>query len=295
MEGPKGTGKTMDAKVLSRLLGLPYTKETCFSDMDSSNVIGSFLPVADEEPDIWLPSEDEIFFDPAGCYEKLTGETLTDEQKLKISDLDVQEAIQEALEREEEKDTTPKYVFYSSEIVKAFENGWVCEIQEPTCIADAAVLMILNSALEKDGVINLPHRIVKRHPDCIFVVTTNRDYEGCRPLNQALRDRFNITKKVSLPSDEELMDRLKASTDCQDMELLRKTVEAINALNDYLANNGINDSVSLRGMQDFVADVMRGFDLRESALEDMIYKITTDDDEVAEIEAFLETSTQLFN
>lgn len=164
-----------------------------------------------------------------------------------------------------------------------------------TCVADAAVLLILNSALEKEGVINLPQRTVKRHPECIFVMTTNRDYEGCRPLNQALRDRFNITKKVVLPSVEEQIDRLSAATGCTNNDFLRTTVESVEDLNKFLHNNGINASISLRGMQDFVMDVVRGFDLRESVMEDMLYKVSTDDEEVAEMENFLELSTRLFS
>lgn len=155
--------------------------------------------------------------------------------------------------------------------------------------------MILNSALEKDGIINLPHKNIKRHPETIVVVTTNRDYEGCRPLNQALRDRFNITKKVMLPSKEEQAKRLMAATKCNNAVLIESLVESVEALNNFLREEGINDTVSLRGMQDFVADMMRGFDVRESVMDNLVYKITTDDDEVAEIENFLEISTGIFN
>jgi midasin (ATPase involved in ribosome maturation) len=298
MEGPAGTGKTMDSKVLSKLLGLPYTKVTCFSDMDSSDVTGAILPVAEEGIDIPIPSDDEIFFDPAGCYERITGKRLTPEEAVDISEADVRSAINEIYENfysSQEGKNSPRYVYYASEIVKAFENGWLCEVQEPTCVADAAVLLILNSALEKEGVINLPQRTVKRHPECIFVMTTNRDYEGCRPLNQALRDRFNITKKVTLPSTEEQMERLSSATGCSNESFLRTVVESVSDLNGYLHNNGINASISLRGMQDFVMDCVRGFDLRESAMEDMIYKVSTDDEEVAEMENFLELSTSLFS
>lgn len=296
MEGPAGTGKTLDSKVLSSLLGLPYTKITCFSDMDSSDVTGAILPVANEELEIPIPSDDEIFFDPAGCYERITGKKVEDDQE--ITEADVREAINEVYESfyaSQEGRNSPRYVYYASEIVKAFENGWLCEVQEPTCVADAAVLLVLNSALEREGVINLAQRTVKRHPECIFVMTTNRDYEGCRPLNQALRDRFNITKKVVLPSTEEQVERLSTATGCEDEEFLRVTVTACSALNKFLEDEGINAVISLRGMQDFVADCMNGFDLRESVMEDLVYKISTGDDEVAEMENFLELSTNLFS
>lgn len=296
MEGPAGTGKTLDSKVLSALLGLPYTKITCFSDMDSSDVTGAILPVANEELEIPIPSDDEIFFDPAGCYERITGKKVEDDQE--ITEADVREAINEVYESfyaSQEGRNSPRYVYYASEIVKAFENGWLCEVQEPTCVADAAVLLVLNSALEREGVINLAQRTVKRHPECIFVMTTNRDYEGCRPLNQALRDRFNITKKVVLPSTEEQVERLSTATGCEDEEFLRVTVTACSALNKFLEDEGINAVISLRGMQDFVADCMNGFDIRESVMEDLVYKISTGDDEVAEMENFLELSTNLFS
>lgn len=297
MEGPKGTGKTSDAKMLAALLGIPYTKYTCFSDMDSASVTGGIYPVLDENKPVYFPSDDEFFFDPAGCYEKITGKTLSPEEKMNISEEDARLAFATECEKRasNKKNSEPEYVFHPSEFVKAFENGWLIEIQEPTVISDPGVLMILNSALEKDGIINLPHKNIHRHPETIVVITTNRDYEGCRPLNQALRDRFNISKKVKLPSKEEQISRLKAATHCTNNAMLENLVSASKSLNEFLHNEGINDTVSLRGMQDFVSDVLMGFDVRESVMEDIVYKITTDDDEVAEIESFLELSTSIFS
>lgn len=63
---------------------------------------------------------------------------------------------------EDDKTDTVEYRYYPSEIVRAYENGWLLEIQEPTVIRDAAVLMALNSALEPDGSLNLPTRIAHR-------------------------------------------------------------------------------------------------------------------------------------
>ena len=123
LEGDAGSGKTQLAKALSAEFGLPYTKVTCFADMDKSDVLGASLPVLPEEGG------------RGGGVE---------------------------------------YQYYPSEIVRAYENGWLLEIQEPTVIRDAAVLMALNSALEPEGSVNLPDRVVRRHPDFIAVITTNR-------------------------------------------------------------------------------------------------------------------------
>lgn len=83
LEGDAGSGKTQLAKALSADFGLPYTKVTCFADMDKSDILGSILPV--------LPDEKT---DSAGV----------------------------------------EYKYYPSEIVRAYENGWLLEIQEPTVI-----------------------------------------------------------------------------------------------------------------------------------------------------------------
>ena len=280
LEGGTGTGKTKDSQVFADIIGLPYTKITCFSDMDSSDVTGGIYPVFDSKtPKL---SDLAIEIDPEGCYMQLTGV-----QKDNVSPEDVRKILKD------KKPTAPEYEYYASEIVKAFENGWVLEIQEPTCISDAAVLMILNSALEKDGVINLPDRTVKRHPDFICIMTTNRNYNGCRPLNEALRNRFDITRKVELPEETVMIDRLKKATGCEDEELLRITVEGCNKLNRKVYDIGLNSCVSTRNMVAFIADIMDGFPKIDSVLEDLVWNITTDDEDSAELMTFLEQSTEL--
>ena len=49
LEGDAGSGKTQLAKALSANFGLPYTKVTCFADMDKSDVLGAILPVLPEK------------------------------------------------------------------------------------------------------------------------------------------------------------------------------------------------------------------------------------------------------
>ena len=106
--------------------------------------------------------------------------------------------------------------------MRVYENGWLLEIQEPTVIRDAAVLMALNSALEPEGSINLPTRIVRRHPDFIAVITTNRGYNGCLPLNEALRDRVQHSEKMDLPPIEVMMERAMEKTGFRGVELVNR-------------------------------------------------------------------------
>ncbi len=233
LEGDAGSGKTELAKSLSAEFGLPYTKITCFADMDKSDIIGSILPMVSE----------------------------TNEENQPI-----------------------QYQFYPSEIVRAFENGWLLEIQEPTVIRDAAVLMSLNSALEPDGTINLPTGIIKRHPDFIAVITTNRGYNGCRPINEALRDRVQHTEKMDLPTLQVMVERAMSKTGYADVEVLALLAETIVLLDKTAKANAIKGVSGMRSYLFWVDAVSKGLDATEALYHKVIYKITTDRDEITILE-----------
>lgn len=239
LEGDAGSGKTQLAKALSANFGLPYTKVTCFADMDKSDVLGAILPVLSEKDN------------QAGSVE---------------------------------------YQYYPSEIVRAYENGWLLEIQEPTVIRDAAVLMALNSALEPDGSINLPTRIVHRHPDFIAVITTNRSYNGCRPLNEALRDRVQHSEKMDLPPIEVMMERASEKTAFRDADVLRICAETIVLLDQTAKANAIKGVAGMRSYFFWIDAISQGTSVAESLYHKVIYKMTTDTDEIAILEQALTKS-----
>lgn len=237
LEGDAGSGKTQLAKALSANFNLPYTKITCFADMDKSDVLGSILPV------------------------------LSDDQS-----------------------STVEYKYYPSEIVRAYENGWLLEIQEPTVIRDAAVLMALNSALEPDGSLNLPTRIVRRHPDFIAVITTNRGYQGTRPLNEALRDRVQHAEKLDLPPKSVMIQRAAAKTGYQEESVLATLAETIMLLDDTARANAIKGAAGMRSYIFWVDAIARGESAQMSLYNKVLYKITTDPQELAILEQALRDS-----
>ena len=236
LEGDAGSGKTQLAKALSADFGLPYTKVTCFADMDKSDVLGAILPV--------LPEKDG-------------------------------------------QQCSVEYQYYPSEIVRAYENGWLLEIQEPTVIRDAAVLMTLNSALEPDGSINLPTRIVHRHPDFIAVITTNRGYNGCRPLNEALRDRVQHSEKMDLPPVAVMMERAMEKTGFRDTDVLRTCAEGIILLDQTAKANAIKGVAGMRSYFFWIDAISQGTNAAESLYHKVIYKMTTDPDEIILLEQAL--------
>ncbi|MDL2325079.1 AAA family ATPase [Ruminococcaceae bacterium OttesenSCG-928-A16] len=239
LEGDAGSGKTQLAKALSADFGLPYTKITCFADMDKSDILGAILPVLPED---------------------------------KTSSIGVE------------------YEYYPSEILRAYENGWLLEIQEPTVIRDAAVLMALNSALESDGSINLPTRIVHRHPDFIAVITTNRGYNGCRPLNEALRDRVQHSEKMDLPEIDVMVERAKAKTGCTNKSILYTFAQTIVELDRVAKANAIKGVAGMRSYFFWIDAVMQKTNIIDSLYHKVIYKITTDSDEIAILEQALRAS-----
>lgn len=258
LEGPKGTGKTELTKTLAGLWGIPRVSLTCSGNMTEDTLIGAVLPNLPEES-----SEDP--FEGAVAYYG-----------------------------SEEGKSSPEFVFCASQLALALERGWLCEIQEPTCINDAAVLIALNSAMEKDGQLQLPSRVIKRHPDAIIVITTNRDYEGCRPLNQALRDRMDWSVAMELPEEEELCDRICAYTGCEDRGFVLQAVRGAAFINEQLLVMGLNNSVSQRGLNNFVADMMDGYDVAECIAGDLLNSITTDPEEMAELITAIENGSGLY-
>ncbi|MCY9664607.1 MoxR family ATPase [Paenibacillus alginolyticus] len=188
------------------------------------------------------------------------------------------------------KDEVVEYRFYPSEIVRAYQNGYLLEIQEPTVIRDAAVLMALNSALELDGSINLPTEIIRRHPDFIAVITTNRSYAGTRPLNEALRDRVQHTEKMDLPTKEIMIERAMSKTGYRDEKVLDILADIIIILDKTARANAIKGVAGMRSYFYWADAVAEGASAKESLYHKVIYKITTDSEEIKLLEESLKNN-----
>ncbi|TXK85154.1 AAA family ATPase [Paenibacillus sp. N3.4] len=286
LEGDAGSGKTQLAKALSADLGLPYTKVTCFADMDKSDIIGAILPVISTEGLEQVESADQIVL--KALYES-DGFQSTTEIVMNVLGVTQEQAalkMKQLLKRvaQNTEDEVVEYRFYPSEIVRAYQKGYLLEIQEPTVIRDAAVLMALNSALELDGSINLPTEIIRRHTDFIAVITTNRSYAGTRPLNEALRDRVQHTEKMDLPTKEIMIERAMAKTEYRNEKVLGILADIIILLDKSARANGIKGVAGMRSYFYWSDAVAEGASARESLYHKVIYKITTDSEEIKLLE-----------
>ncbi|MBR2568899.1 MAG: AAA family ATPase [Paenibacillus sp.] len=289
LEGDAGSGKTQLAKALSANFGLPYTKVTCFADMDKSDIIGAILPVLNSERLEELEPNDQAAL--KALYEgdsfQSAASILADVLKLTSEEAawKLKQLLKLAVEHADGENV--EYRFYPSEIVRAYQHGYLLEIQEPNVIRDAAVLMALNSALELDGSINLPTEVIHRHPDFIVVITTNRSYAGARPLNEALRDRIQHAEKMDLPSKAVMIERAIAKTGYQNEQVLDVLAEIIMTLDIAARANAIKGVAGMRSFFYWTDAVAAGTPVKASLYHKVIYKITTDSEEIKLLEEAL--------
>ncbi|EMF0571664.1 AAA family ATPase [Enterococcus sp. H57] len=286
LEGDAGSGKTQLAKALSADLQLPYTKVTCFADMDKSDVFGALLPVVDSNKE-----QDQELLEAIYQTDTLEAVLTLIQNHYGIDPFSAKEKLAELVQRiEADYPDAIHYSYYPSEIVRAIEKGYLLEIQEPTVIRDASVLVALNSALEPNGMLNLPTGIIRRHPDCVIVITTNRNYQGNRPLNESLRDRMQHAEKMDLPALEVMTERAMAKTMIQKQELLLKMAEIIRLLDETAKANAIKGVAGMRSYFYWANTYKQGQDLLQSIYPKVLYKLSTDPDELAILEQALSDS-----
>lgn len=133
-----------------------------------------------------------------------------------------------------------KFLYQDTPLVQAIRNGGVVEIQEPTVVIQQGVLVALNSLLE-EGIINLPNgEVIKRHPDCVVILTTNQDYNGCRGMNQSFVDRC-VPIMCPTPTKEDMMQRVMKKTGEDDTELVSKMTEVVLRMKQYCSERGIEE------------------------------------------------------
>lgn len=276
LEGDAGSGKTQLAKALSADLQLPYTKVTCFADMDKSDVFGALLPVVDSDEE-----EDQALIDAINQTDTLNAVLKVIKDHYQVDDELAKQKLADFVQRiDEQKSETVRYKYYPSKIVRAIEKGDLLEIQEPTVIRDASVLVALNSALEPNGLLNLPTGVVPRHADCVIIITTNRNYQGNRPLNESLRDRMQHAEKMDLPTLEVMVERAIGKTNIQEPELLAKMAEIIRLLDETAKANAIKGVAGMRSYFYWANTWKQGQDVLESLYPKVLYKLTTDPEEL---------------
>ena len=285
--GEAGTGKTMGAQAIAAGLNLPYTLMTCSANTEITDLVGQFIPDTNgfhgSTPIEDLPKISDITMHPPSVYMMLTGEY--DEEK--TEDDVLQKLIEIAVGNLVEKEETPgqRIRYVDTPLVEAIRHGYVCELQEPSCIANPGVLVGLNSLLDNCQVITLPTgERVERHPDTVIVVTTNSDYSGCRDMNQSVISRMDLIYDMEAPDLNTMVKRVMNVTGFTDEQEATKMAIVVRDVAERCRQTMITDgSCGMREFKSWVLSTMVTHDPYESALSTIISSASADPDNRAEL------------
>ena len=183
-----------------------------------------------------------------------------------------------------------EYKFIPSPFVRAFQNGWVCELQEATCLQNPSALSGLHDALEPEslGVINTPYGEIRRHPDFVCIATQNRQYAGTKPLNAATRSRFQYFDAPDRLTAAEIKERIKQKCEITDNSQLDSLAEIYQTLESKAREERMSGEMTMRALYNMAAAFKQGHD-RDFVLKHYGYwAISTDEDDVAALEESLD-------
>lgn len=279
LRGPAGTGKTESAKAIAAGLQIPYTHITCSANTEIFDFLGQILPDIEGMPSAGthfqnqLPTFEDIQMDPASAYYSLTGEYRGSVTEGDVYDklLEVMEAKAREGSGQQEDSARQKFRYVDTPLVKAMRYGYLCEIQEPTVIANPGVLVGLNSLLDRCSAIELPTgERIHRHPNTVLVVTTNYDYAGCKDINQSVISRMNLVMDMEQPEIETMVERVCGITGCKDITAVHRMAEAVDEIALRCRETMITDGSC--GMRELIAWV-QSYIICENELEAARYTI----------------------
>jgi len=298
LEGGSGSGKTYLARSVARHLNRPYATHICGSTDGPEEFQGIIVPyvkrngvkIPTTTPEMPKEKLEAYLSNPSLLWPKdFEMDMLYDpeEAKDKAKNLidNILGLIKGSLSPDKQSDTGISYEYIPSSITAAIENGWVLEIQEPTCLLQQSALSCLFDALDKgsEGYFKTPCGEIKRHSDFICIVTQNRKYKGTKPLNEAARNRFPFIEKMEDPSKPIIENRLLVATGVKDLDLISQVVDLYLALKEKGEDLNADGVVSFRNLQDFLDAINDGIDTKWAFERYLLNAVTTDTEDQGEL------------
>ena len=256
LRGEPGTGKTEMYVGIAAGCHLPLYTFAANAMTEPFDMYGQFVPVDENGNQIGdkipltkvlsgLPSAQDMSMDPVMSYQEITGVF-----KENATPVDCMAAAFNLAQKSlNVGDGKQRFKFVPGQLIYAMKNGGVWGFDEVTLPMNPGVVPTLNPAMDNTQSITLPTgEIVRRHPDCIFVGTTNIDLEGCRNMNQAWQDRCQLIIDLPEPTDEVLLERLKAMVDFDQVPDaasidLKRFVSAYKQLKEIAKKKRLDDGV----------------------------------------------------
>lgn len=285
--GPAGTGKTEGAKAFAAGIHRPYVSLTCNANFEIYDFLGQMMPDVESHPASTspeLPTLQDIQMDPASAYYGMTGEYRPD-----VTEEDVFSKLLEVMaaraRAEQPTQNRQGFRYVDTPFVQALRYGYVVEVQEPTVIANPGVMVGLNSLLDRCNSITLPTgEVIRRHPDCVVIVTTNIGYEGCREINQSVLSRMNLIMDFEQPDAATMTARVSKLTGCDDKGAIRQMVECIGDMIRCCREKSITDgSCGMRELIGWVQSFMIVHDILAAARYTVLSAVSSDPENREEI------------
>lgn len=271
--GNAGTGKTEGAKAVAAGLGLPYVYITCSANTEIIDLLGQILPDVKTdfgEPALSgsYPTFEDIRMDPSTAYCTLTGE-----YNETVTENDVYMKLLETIRKEaaNQSGSEQGFRYVDTALVDAIRYGYVCEIQEPSIIANPGVLVGLNALLDNCRSVTLPTgEVISRHPDTVIIVTTNSDYNGCKEMNQSVISRMQLIFDVDEPDTDTIIERVMKITKCGDKSAVRRMAETVREISEKCRETMISDGCC--GVRELIAWV-QSYMITDNILESSKYTV----------------------
>lgn len=264
--GPAGTGKTEAANAISAGLGLPHDHYTCNPNTEIFDFIGQFSPNGHSDTplsyenirtELGLPSTEDIINDPCYAYELIYGKkpsSIPDEGKIIVNMMD------RVLSHVAKMDNGNAFTYVESGLIKAIKYGYGFEIQEIGCVLRPGVAVGLNALLEtgNHNYITLPTgEVIKKHPDCTIIFTSNDEYEGCNNLNQSVLDRMSLVYRIPNPPKDVMKSRILSRLNFPDINILNRMIDVIYNISAAAKERDITDGVcGYRALENWAMAVM---------------------------------------
>lgn len=273
--GPPGSGKSNKAKAIANGIKVPEVIHTCNPSTEIFDIIGQVMPPSRDEleKDAWafaakleelgginyknvasvygLPDCDDILQAPEEVYTDITGLRKTPQNTVPTVNDTVKAWTEFMAARFNESLLKLKvamkegagFKFTETDFIRAIENGWLIEVQEPNVILNEGVMVGLNSILN-EGVITLQTgRTVHRHRDSVVIFTTNHNLYGLRNMNQSFLDRSAETFFIEKPPVQVVADRIMSISGCTDRTMVMEMAKLGESIANAMDKEGIEDGV----------------------------------------------------